>query len=79
MVCIWVEAVCKNRLFELAEVCLGLCKKKDLNTHDRESMVSDTHRTESNTPHAQAPIRHKNDLHVLLAILAATAGTVSHR
>ncbi len=52
---------------------------RDWNTHIRESMVSDTRRTESNTPHAQAPIRRKNDLHMLLAILAAPAGTVSHR
>ena len=68
-------------------MCVRVCRgvslvcwsPKSLNTHDRESMVSDTRRTESNTPHAQAPIRRKNDLHMLLAILAAPAGTVSHR
>ena len=53
--------------------------EKSLNTHKRESMVSDTRRTESDTPHAQAPIRRKNDLHMLLAILEAPAGTMSHR
>ena len=66
-------------LFSHLLLVLFTSPEKSLNTHDRESMVSDTHRTESNTPHAQAQIRRKNDLHMLLAILAAPAGTVSHR